>query len=129
MMQTERVESGLVARRWRDVLASVQQPLDEQSKPRPQAPIKKPQASRALPARYYLQGTYQGIYLTERQRQVLILFLKHYTASQIADALDVSERTVEDYSRALRHKFGVATKARLVKQLLAERFDLLLGDL
>lgn len=129
MMHKEVGESGAMAARWRDVIASVEQPAKRVSKPMRRLSRPKPQPGQAEPSRYYLQGDYQGIYLTERQRQVLILFLRHYTASQIADCLQLSERTIEDYSRALRHKFGVATKALLVKQLLAERFDLLLGDL
>ncbi|MDF1761325.1 MAG: LuxR C-terminal-related transcriptional regulator [Coxiellaceae bacterium] len=69
--------------------------------------------------RYILDGEYAGKYLTERQRLVLIEFLKDKSAKAIALDLKISERTVEDYSKILREKFSCDTKRMLIKKLNA----------
>ena len=67
--------------------------------------------------RYILDGEYSGQYLTEKQRLVLIEFLKDRSAKAIALDLKISERTVEDYSKILREKFSCETKRMLIKKL------------
>lgn len=110
---------------WHDVLASMDQvALQQRSKS-----INKNGISRTPVKRYYLQGKYQGMYLTKRQRDVLLLFLQNKSAAEIAKALKLSERTIEDYSRALRSKFGCATKKRLVAQIKREGMDQLVQSL
>ncbi len=110
---------------WHDVIASMEQVSQQRRCKTDEA---KP-VVRTPPKRYYLKDQYEGVYLTERQRDVLLLFLQNKSAAEIAHALQLSERTIEDYSRALRTKFGCATKKRLVAQIKREGLEQLIQQL
>lgn len=125
MHLTRRPATGANGCIWRDVIASMEQVSKQRNcKHEDVRPI-----VRTPPKRYYLSGQYDGLYLTERQRDVLLLFLQNKSAAEIARTLGLSERTIEDYSRALRTKFGCATKKRLIAQIKRDGLDQLLERL
>lgn len=59
--------------------------------------------------------------LSERERQVLQLIIKEYTNKQIADALHLSERTVETYRKNLFAKANTNNIVGLVKYAYAHK--------
>jgi DNA-binding CsgD family transcriptional regulator len=56
--------------------------------------------------------------LTERERQVLALLLRGMRATQIANALELSELTIGDYFKRLRRKTGARTQSGMIARLL-----------
>ncbi|MDF1760462.1 MAG: helix-turn-helix transcriptional regulator [Coxiellaceae bacterium] len=67
--------------------------------------------------RYQLDGEYSDQYITPKQSKILLHFLKGRTAEQIARMEMLSVRTIEDYSKVLRAKFGYTTKSSMVEHL------------
>jgi two-component system, NarL family, response regulator NreC len=57
--------------------------------------------------------------LSERERQVLVLFARGGTHRQIANQLGVSTKTVETYRSRLGHKFGARSRGDLIQCALA----------
>ncbi|MDF1760345.1 MAG: LuxR C-terminal-related transcriptional regulator [Coxiellaceae bacterium] len=72
--------------------------------------------------RFPLKEPYQGEYLTTKQRLILIAFLQEKTSKCIAGENNLSERTVEDYSKILREKFNCVNRRELVKKLNTTAF-------
>ena len=58
--------------------------------------------------------------LPPRQQQVLERLLHGHSAKQIAAAMGLSQRTVEEYARGLYEKFGVTTRAELMARFLRQ---------
>jgi two-component system nitrate/nitrite response regulator NarL len=65
--------------------------------------------------RKMLQVDEKKVGLSDRELQVLKLILKEYTNKQIADALNLSERTVETYRKNLFQKANTNNVVGLVK--------------
>lgn len=59
--------------------------------------------------------------LTPREREVLELLVAGRTSKEIADALDVSVRTVEGHRRMVLSKMDAASAAQLVRIVLSAR--------
>lgn len=57
--------------------------------------------------------------LTKRERQCLELLLQESTATRIAEKLNLSVRTVEDYLERIKSKLGCSTKQELIVRLTA----------
>lgn len=58
---------------------------------------------------------------TQREIECLPLLIKGCTSKQIAEFLEISHRTVEDYVNNIKHKMNVETKNELIS-LLTEQF-------
>lgn len=56
--------------------------------------------------------------LSERHRQVLDLMVQGLTSKQIASALNINHRTVENYRAAVMERIGVGSVAQLVRVML-----------
>jgi DNA-binding CsgD family transcriptional regulator len=56
--------------------------------------------------------------LTAREGQVLALLLRGMRATQIANALELSELTIGDYFKRLRRKTGARTQSGMIARLL-----------
>ena len=56
--------------------------------------------------------------LSYRHRQVLRLMVEGMTSKQIASALDINHRTVENYRAVVMEKIGVGSVAQLVRLML-----------
>lgn len=56
--------------------------------------------------------------LSERQRQVLDLMVKGLTSKQIASALEINHRTVENYRASIMERIGVGNVAQLVRVMM-----------
>ena len=67
--------------------------------------------------RYYLGESFPNIYFTLREMDVAALLIKHYTYQQIADALTLSARTIEYYTKQIRLKLHCDKKAASVRLL------------
>ncbi|BCJ28551.1 ATP-binding protein [Actinocatenispora sera] len=67
------------------------------------------------PARQHPTGT-----LTRRQQEVARLMVGGLTYAQIADALHLSERTVEGYAADLLHRLGLDKRTKLTQGVLDE---------
>ena len=63
--------------------------------------------------RHYLDGEYQGIYLTQREAQCLIHLAQGNSAKHVARILGLSHRTVEFYASRLKEKLNCKTTAQL----------------
>lgn len=57
----------------------------------------------------------EEVILTSREKEVLSLILKEYTAREIADKLFIAQSTVETHRKNLIHKTGVRNTLGLVK--------------
>ena len=56
--------------------------------------------------------------MTPRERDIAALLIERKTGKEIGEALGISPRTVDVYKTRLLRKYGVASTAELVKQLL-----------
>ena len=56
--------------------------------------------------------------LSERHRQVLDLMVQGLTSKQIASALNINHRTVENYRAAVMERIGVGSVAQLVRLMI-----------
>ena len=61
--------------------------------------------------------------LTERERDVLVLVARGYTAPEIGERLSISPKTVDTYKQRVNEKLGVAHRAEYVR--IAMRLGLL----
>lgn len=65
-----------------------------------------------------ISETHSTVKLTPRERQVVMLLRKGNTSKEIARALEISPRTVEDYRARLLAKFEVKNVAELLAHLV-----------
>lgn len=72
--------------------------------------------------RYYLDGDYAGIYITRREREVLLYLMQGYTTKEIANHSYISIRTAEDHIANLRNKLGFSRKQEMVRALLSQGY-------
>ncbi|MDF1795026.1 MAG: LuxR C-terminal-related transcriptional regulator [Coxiellaceae bacterium] len=79
--------------------------------------------------KYQLEGEFSGQYITPKQCKILLHFLKGRTAEQVAKAEGLSVRTVDDYSKVLRGKFGYQTKQSMVDYLNEQDYQSFLNRL
>ncbi len=56
--------------------------------------------------------------LTKREREVFELLIKNYTTRDIADKLNISEKTVRNHISNVMQKLGVKGRAAAVVELL-----------
>ena len=63
--------------------------------------------------------------LTEREKQILVLVCQEYTNKEMADALNLSVRTIDGHRSRLLKKVGAKNTAGLVKFALRNGFYLL----
>lgn len=78
----------------------------------------------------YLVDPVNSIYLSQREIQTLLWFLKGKRTKEVARIQNISYRTVEVHTLAIRKKFGNCRKKELVDRLaktdISERFEFLL---
>lgn len=72
--------------------------------------------------------SHYSLQLSPRERQILILVANGATNSNIAKALDLSERTIETTLWQARHKLGAANRAQAVA-IAIKRRDIDLDDI
>lgn len=68
--------------------------------------------------RYYLVEDDDEIYLTTREVECSYCLIYGYTAKQMAKAMKISPRTVENYIYNLKSKFKTDSRAGLIGKLL-----------
>ena len=56
--------------------------------------------------------------LTEREREIFSLLTKNYTTKEIADILNISEKTVRNHISNTMQKLGVKGRAGAVVELI-----------
>lgn len=82
---------------------------------------------------YFLGESFNNAYFTKREAECMMLFLKGYTNSQVAQLLSLSSRTIEFYIKNMRHKTGCSSKAHLIaavsKTSFLELLDFTIDDL
>jgi len=82
---------------------------------------------------YFLGESFNNTYFTKREAECMMLFLKGYTNSQVAQLLNLSSRTIEFYIKNMRHKTGCTSKANLIaavaKTDFIELLDFTVDDL
>lgn len=61
--------------------------------------------------------------LSEREREIISLIVKEYTAKQIAEALFISEKTVETHKRNIFRKTNTTTLVGLTKFAIEHQLD------
>jgi DNA-binding NarL/FixJ family response regulator len=61
-----------------------------------------------------------GIHLSDREKEVLRLILEEYTSKQIAETMNLSEKTIENYRSNLMLKLEVTNIAGLVKKAILQ---------
>lgn len=54
--------------------------------------------------------------LTQREKDVMALLLRRLSNDQIAEALDIKKRAVENYISSIYDKTGINDKAELIKR-------------
>jgi DNA-binding CsgD family transcriptional regulator len=110
-------QSAAVLNPWKDLIqqVSLQKTADES--------LKKTQGLK----RYFLKGDYEGIYLTQRERDVLIYLLKGYSLKELARHEAISLRTVEDHTAHIRRKLGFSRKQEMIRVLLEKNYGAFLA--
>lgn len=86
---------------------------------------KKKFVSKGIEAKYYARHLFQTprtTLLTPREKDILSLILKGKTTKDIAQALFISEKTVENHRTNLFIKFDVKNVASLVKKAILEGY-------
>ncbi len=79
--------------------------------------------SRAKPSRpYFLGARFPGVYLTQREAECMINFLKDKTVSEAAAILELSPRTVEFYLKNIKVKLECRTKSELIHKVRESDF-------
>lgn len=58
--------------------------------------------------------------ISQRERQILLLVVKEYTAQEIADKLFISKETVDTHRKNIREKLGVRNTAGMVREALRQ---------
>jgi len=66
-------------------------------------------------ARALFQAPQAGPVLTDRERQILVFLGQGQSSKHIANALDLSVRTVESHRQSIRRKLNLAGQAELIK--------------
>ncbi|MEQ9402868.1 MAG: response regulator transcription factor [Cyclobacteriaceae bacterium] len=61
--------------------------------------------------------------LSEREREIITLIVKEYTGRQIAEALFISEKTVETHKRNIFRKTNTSTMVGLTKFAIQHQLD------
>jgi len=74
---------------------------------------KTPEKSASVRKRYFFHINNTEIYLTQREAQTLMLFLKGKTNKETAIILKISVRTVEHYQRVIQTKLHCKGKKSL----------------
>lgn len=64
--------------------------------------------------KYYLQGSYEDVYLTEKEVTCLRQFSKGFTAKEIARLLNISHRTIEHHIEHIKYKLNSANLAEVM---------------
>jgi DNA-binding NarL/FixJ family response regulator len=67
------------------------------------------------------QHSFDNIFLTEREREILVLMLLMENNRRIANKLNISESTVRTHRKNIRHKFGAANQIQLLRYACRER--------
>ena len=63
--------------------------------------------------------------LSKREKEILKLFLNGYTSAQVAEALDLSRRTVEYYLVNLKNKLNCASKSEIIIKAIENQWVLI----
>ena len=73
--------------------------------------------------RKYVLGTkYPDIYLTKREAQVMVHFIHGMSTTQVAEALELSRRTIEFYINNIKIKLDCRLKTDLIYKILNSDF-------
>lgn len=75
-----------------------------------------------LQSSYVLSPDYASIKLPKRQAECLFLLLHRKTSKRIAQILNLSAETIEDYIDVLKFKFSVQNRRELVDKAIAQGF-------
>ena len=68
--------------------------------------------------RIFLGPEFPGIYLTAREEECAIYLMQGSTLKEIAQALDLSPRTVEFYLKNIKNKLNCRTKFQMMRALI-----------
>lgn len=71
---------------------------------------------------------FNNVYLSKRELECLYLMVRGKTAKGIADILELSPRTVEQYLNSLKNKFSASSKSELIDKALTYIFNQIMPD-
>ena len=72
--------------------------------------------------RYPISWQHHGIYLTYREAQCMLLFIRGKTVAKVAQQLALSPRTVEYYLNNIKDKVNCRTKSELIERIAQTAF-------
>jgi DNA-binding CsgD family transcriptional regulator len=72
--------------------------------------------------RYPISWQQHGIYLTYREAQCMLLFIRGKTVAKVAEQLSLSPRTVEYYLNNIKDKVNCRTKSELIERIAQTAF-------
>lgn len=72
--------------------------------------------------RFYLNSGFDSVYFTRREMEVAVLLLEPGTYEEIANQLNLSERTIECYVKHMKLKLGCSSKKKLMERI--QKIDL-----
>jgi len=82
-----------------------------------------PNRNQRLMYSYEFNDTFQGkVNLSERQLEVLFFIIRGRTSKEIAHYLQLSHRTVEQYTDHLKDKFNCLNKSSLIERVIYEGY-------
>lgn len=72
---------------------------------------------------YFLGKNFPGIYLTQREAECMLNFLKRKTVTEAALELNLSPRTVEFYLKNMKTKLECKSKSELIHKVRESDFS------
>ena len=88
-----------------------------------QSYVKKNKKGVKKPVKLYSLGEgYEGVALTRREAECMLLLLEGKTMPEAAELLALSHRTVEYYVKKVKAKLNCRTKDELIETVMASQF-------
>ena len=66
---------------------------------------------------YFLNGSFESIYLTQREAECMLHIIQGSTYKQAGKALDLSARTIEFYLKNIKKKMNLRKKSDVISVL------------
>jgi DNA-binding NarL/FixJ family response regulator len=82
----------------------------------------KEKSEKRIVRRYALKGDFAGVFLSEREKELIVYLLKGYSIANTCKLMDVSLRTAEYYLTKVRRKLKFCSTAKMLLALTNKNF-------
>ena|SRR3990167_450133 len=118
------------AKRWKDVTEAILKKEENPQRYRRffigsmecETPLSHYSTTSKILKNYRVGEPFQNVYFTQREAECMMLILRGYTNTQVAQLLNLSSRTVEFYLKNMRQKTGCISKTHLMSCIAKTNF-------